>query len=124
MFFRRPLYTNTKNGYSLFVPANASPRMADTLTVLGVVVTGLQGAYLVLSYMPLEENQFVYASVPLRLFLAACILGVCAVHRQNMSKAGFWELMGLAVVDGAGAVALGLQLGRFDGMVRNAEQWL
>jgi hypothetical protein len=41
-----------------------------------------------------------------------------------MSVAGFWEMIGLAVVDGVGAISLGLRLGRFDGMVKDTEKWL
>jgi hypothetical protein len=93
--------------------------MADTISVLGLAITGLQGGYLLISYMPLEENQFVHASIPMRLFLAACIFGVCTIHRKNMSTAGFWELMGLAIVDGGAAIALGFKLGSFDGMVKD-----
>jgi hypothetical protein len=124
LFLRKPIYTSTKNGYSLLVPSNPTPRMADTISILGLAITGLQSAYLIASYMPLEENQFAHASVPARLFLAACLVIVCVVHRKSMSAAGFWELIGLATVDGAGAIALGLRLGRFDGMVKDAEKWL
>ncbi|KIW08665.1 uncharacterized protein PV09_00618 [Verruconis gallopava] len=123
-FFRGPIYSTADGHYSLFVPANPSPRVADTLTLLGIVTTGLQGAYLISSYMPLEENQFVHASVPARLFLSACMLSVCLVHRPHMSSGGFRELLTLGLVDGAAAAALGFQLGRFDGMVKNAERWL
>lgn len=74
--------------------------------------------------MPFEENQFIASSVPVRLGVSALMGMLCLVRRNNMSTAGFWEFLALAVVDCSAAVTLGLQLGRFDGMVANAERWL
>jgi len=67
--------------------------------------------------MPLEENQFVYASVPVRLMLSAMMLAICLTKKKQMSSNGFWELLGLAIFDGCAATTLGLYLGRFDGRV-------
>ena len=80
--------------------------------------------YLVSSYMPLEDNQFVHTSVPVRLFLAGCLVGVCVLRGREMSKSGWWEMIGLAAIEGVGALMLGFHLGRFDGKVRDAEKWL
>ena len=74
--------------------------------------------------MPLEENQFVFASVPVRLMLSAGIFALCMMKGKEMSKGGFWELMGLAVFDGLAATGLGFYLGRFDGIVGGPERWL
>jgi hypothetical protein len=120
--FRKPAFV--RNGYTLVVPANASPRTADTISFLGIVLTGLQVCYLVTSYMPIEENQFIAASVPVRLGLAALMGTICIVHRKTMSRSGFMELAALAALDGAMAIWLGFYIGRWDGMVKNAERWL
>lgn len=73
--------------------------------------------------MPLEENQFVHASVPVRLMLSAAMLGICLLKGKQMSKGGYWELMGLAIFDGIAATVLGFYLGRFDGIIGGPERW-
>jgi hypothetical protein len=70
--------------------------------------------------MPIEENQFIAASIPVRLALALSMASICVAHRRTMSKSGFWELVGLSVIDGGSAVALGIWLGRWDGIVQGA----
>jgi hypothetical protein len=121
-FFRKPAVVY--NGYTMLVPANAPPRTADTISIFGILATGLEVTYLVASYMPLEENQFIAATVPVRLALAGMMAAVCAIHRKSMSKSGFWELVALTLLDGSAAIGTGLYLGRWDGMVVNAEKWL
>ena len=110
--------------YSMLVPASPTPRTSEAIRVLGVVTAALEGAYLLSSYMPFEENQLIAVSIPVRLAISS-VLGVIALwKRKEMTKAGFWEYMGLAVMDGLAALRLGFQFGRFDGMVVGAEQWL
>jgi hypothetical protein len=120
--FRKPAIVH--NGYTMFVPANAPPRTADAISLLGIAVIGLEVTYLVTSYMPIEENQFIAASVPIRLGLSALMGTLCVLYRKSMSKSGFWEFVSLALLDGSAAIGLGLYLGRWDGMVVNAEKWL
>ena len=114
--------------YRAFAPATPpSPRHADALTLLGVVVAVLESTYLLASYMPLEENQFVAASVPARLGVSAVLAGVAVwkgVVRKEMSEEGRWDIVALAGVDAAAACWLGMKLGRCDGMVVDAERWL
>lgn len=40
--------------------------------------------------MPIEENQVIAASVPVRLGLVCAIAGISVVHGKGMSKSGFW----------------------------------
>jgi hypothetical protein len=122
--FRRPIYIHSHSGYTPLVPSDPSARVKDTISILGVVLTALEVTYLVSSYMPFEENQFIAASVPVRLGLSVVMGAVCLIHRKSMSDSGFWELITLAVLDGSAAIQLGLRLGRWDGMVVNAERWL
>jgi hypothetical protein len=119
--FRKPAVIQS---YAMFAPVNPTPRMADTTSLLGVITVGLEVTYLVSSYMPLEDNQFIAASVPIRLGLAALMGTICVIHRKTLSKSGFRELALLAIADASAAVVLGLKLGRWDGMVANAEKWL
>jgi hypothetical protein len=117
-FFRKPPFVH--NGYTALIPSNAPPRTADVISLLGLVIAGLESLYLVASYMPIEENQFIAASIPVRLALAISMGGICVVHKNTMSKSGFWELVGLGVLDGGAAVVLGIWLRRWDGMVQGA----
>ncbi|EEH05424.1 predicted protein [Histoplasma capsulatum G186AR] len=39
-------------------------------SALGIAVTGLGLSYLLTSYVPIEQNQFLHASVPVRIILA------------------------------------------------------
>ena len=73
-FARKPTYTSKDGSYTMLVPGNAPPRVADLISCFGVASAGLQSFYLWCSYMPLEENQFVYGSVPVRLMLSAMML--------------------------------------------------
>lgn len=68
-------------------------------------------AYLFTSHMPIEENQFLQATVPVRILLGAvCLLkwwvGGCD---EGMRK----TLLYTGLYDGIGGAALGLWLGRF-----------
>jgi hypothetical protein len=121
--FRKPPFVSQDNSYSALAPPNPTPRTADTISLLGICMTGLEVTYLVSSYMPFEQNQFIAASVPVRLGLAALMAAVVARERKSMSKSGFWEFTALAALDGVSAVVLGWRLGRWDGMVAGAEGW-
>ena len=120
--FRNPAIVY--KGYTLLAPANPPARTADTISLLGVLACGLEVTYLVSSYMPFEDNQFVASSVPVRLGLAILMGATCVIHRKTMSTSGFWELVSLTILDISAAVTLGLRLGRWDGMVIDAEKWL
>lgn len=104
--------------FEILVPRPATPRMADTNALLGLVTSSLMLPYFLSSYMPIEENQFLHVSVPIRLGLAAGFVGNLLLRgRQGMSEEGFWEFLTLTVVDVVGSVWLGVYLGSFDGRV-------
>jgi hypothetical protein len=121
-FFRRPPLV--LSSYSMLAPAQPSARTADIITLLGICITALEGAYFVTSYMPFEENQFIASSIPMRLYIAATLGTFCIVRRKELSHSGFWEYIALASMDTIAATWLGLTFGRFDGMVVGAEKWL
>merc|ERR1711939_859167 len=79
------LTSSTKANSSSSKPVPANP-------MLGIATFGLSLAYLSTSYMPIEQNQFLYAD-----------------EKRN--------LLVVAAYDGLGAVALGLWLGTFEGRV-------
>ncbi|KAL4895848.1 hypothetical protein BDV59DRAFT_199827 [Aspergillus ambiguus] len=107
-----------KRQLELFIPRPTTRRITDTNVLFGLVTSGLMLPYFVSSYMPIEENQFLHASVPIRLFASAVMLGHTLVRgRRGMSEEGYWEFLGLALLDAGAAIALGCELGRFDGMV-------
>lgn len=116
----QPLKSSSAETYSMLVPSSPSPRMADTISLLGIAITGLEITYLVTSYMPFEENQFIAASVPVRIFLASLMATICAINRKSVSRSGLWEFVGLATMDGLAGLWLGRKLGRWDGMVKGA----
>lgn len=71
------------------------------------------------SYMPIEQNQFLYASVPVRVVLAA-LAGIKWLAIRNGDPAVHTkknELLGIFFYDGLGGLALGWYLGVFDGRV-------
>lgn len=104
-------------GRDVLVPAPSTSRIADTNALLGVVACALQLPYFLSSYMPIEKNQWLHVTVPIRLFVTTA-LGVNVLLRgRRMSEEGFWEFLALGVTDFVGAVMLGWELGRFDGMV-------
>ncbi|KAL2865000.1 uncharacterized protein BJX67DRAFT_190869 [Aspergillus lucknowensis] len=113
----KPLATPTPLA-EILVPTPTTPRIADTNALFGTVSAALVLPYFVSSYMPIEENQFLHASVPIRLWISAMLIGNLVVRgRKHMSREGYWEFLALGVLDAVGAVALGVYLGRFDGRV-------
>ncbi|KAL2784570.1 hypothetical protein BJX66DRAFT_316472 [Aspergillus keveii] len=99
------------------VPTPATPRIADTNALLGIITSALMLPYFVSSYMPIAENQWLHASVPIRLWISAMLIGNVLLRRKTMSREGYWEFLMLGVMDGVSAFALGNFLGRFDGRV-------
>jgi len=81
---------------------------------LGVATLAIGLAYLFTAWPPMEENVFLYASVPVRLILA----GVSLIRALALSKLESKEknnLIGIAVWDGLGALVLGWYLGEWRG---------
>ena len=69
--------------------------------------------------MPIEHNQYLYASVPVRIGLAA-IAGLRWFVVRNRDPAVYNKkgaLLGICLWDGLGALLLGWHLGSFDGRV-------
>lgn len=89
-------------------------KLAGHTPQLGIATVAIGLAYLFTAYMPIEENQWLHASVPVRLILGI-LLGLRAVVGTGLTAAEKKSLLNLGLYDGFGAVVLGFWLGRFDG---------
>ncbi|TFK67705.1 hypothetical protein BDN72DRAFT_858945 [Pluteus cervinus] len=85
----------------------------------GISVTALGLAYFATSYMPIEQNQFLYASVPVRLILASLAAGKALTMNTKTVEArrDQRDLWFITVLDGIGGIVLGWWLGEFSGRV-------
>jgi len=80
---------------------------------LGIATLGLGLSYFSTSYVPISQNQFLHASVPVRMALA-----VLAAARALMGPREEWgTLWGIALYDGLGGLLLGWSLGRWNGRI-------
>ncbi|OAX80679.1 hypothetical protein ACJ72_04983 [Emergomyces africanus] len=82
-----------------------------TPTTLGIATTGLGLSYLFTSYVPIEENQFLHASVPVRIILAALALA----RLPTAPKAERKSLTILILYDFLGGLMVGYNLGQYNG---------
>ncbi|KZV99224.1 hypothetical protein EXIGLDRAFT_725858 [Exidia glandulosa HHB12029] len=77
-------------------------------------------AYLSTAYMPIHENQFLHASVPVRILLASLAGFSWAMKRRRPNQDFYTDsnaLIAIAIYDGLGGVVLGWHLGSFDGKI-------
>lgn len=81
---------------------------------LGIASVAIGLAYLFTSYMPIEENQWLHATVPVRLILGGLLI-LRTVVGKGLTAAEKRSLLNLGLYDGVGAVVLGFWLGRWDG---------
>lgn len=81
---------------------------------LGIATLAIGLAYLFTAWTPMEENAFLYASVPVRLILAGVAL-LRALGISKLEKKEKNNLIGIAVWDGFGALVLGWYLGEWSG---------
>jgi len=81
---------------------------------LGIVTLALGLAYLTTSYMPIDQNQFLHASVPVRVALAAAAAGRAMAGPRDEERGSLW---GIALYDGFGGLVLGWWLGSWNGRV-------
>jgi hypothetical protein len=95
--------------------AKPSPE-AEASAMFGITTMAISLGYLSTSYMPISENQFLHASVPVRMILAA-LAGLRLLTVKNISKDGRNQMLFVLLYDGLGGFFCGLQLGRFDGKV-------
>jgi hypothetical protein len=92
-------------------------RASEIMTMLGMVTTGIGLSYLVTTYMPMHENQYLYASVPIRLIVDG-IAGIeLLVAGHRMTQEGFNEVGGTLLIEALAGLWLGWYLETFNGRV-------
>jgi hypothetical protein len=96
-------------------PAKPDPE-AETSAMFGITAMAISLGYLTTSYMPISENQFLHASVPVRMILAG-LAGLRLLTVNNISKEGRNQMLFVLLYDGIGGLVCGWQLGRFNGRV-------
>jgi hypothetical protein len=69
------------------------------------------------SYVLIVENQFLHASVPLRLMASVLLALKYWSERRSMNEEGKREFLWVVAYDGSLSLILGWQLGRWDGRV-------
>jgi hypothetical protein len=84
---------------------------------LGSASISLGLTYIMTSYVLIAKNQFLHASVPLRLMASVLLVLKYWSERRSMSAEGKRELLWAAAYDGPLSLILGWQLGRWDGRV-------
>jgi hypothetical protein len=103
----------------IFVPSGPPGRASN---MLGIAILGLGLAYLSTSYMPMHENQFLYASAPVRMVLGGVAVLKLLVTGNRMSAEYFKELLIVALYDGIGGFLLGWWLGTWWGRIPGFER--
>ena len=96
-------------------PTKGKPhRETDMSAMSGVTTLAIGLAYLATSYMPIEQNQFLHASVPVRILLAL-LATLRLLLVKDLTGEGRNEMLFVALYDGLGAVICGWQLENFSG---------
>lgn len=84
--------------------------------MVGIITFALGIAYLATSYMPIEDNQFLHASVPVRILLAG-LAALRLLLNRGMTNEGRAQMWFVLLYDGFGGMLCGWQLGRWDGRI-------
>jgi hypothetical protein len=100
----------------IFTRQTKPDRAAENAAMAGITTLAIGVAYLVTSYMPIAENQFLHASVPVRVGLALLAgLRLCLI--DNMSPEGRNQMLFVFFYDGIGGLICGWELGSFNGRI-------
>ncbi|KAE9393126.1 hypothetical protein BT96DRAFT_944149 [Gymnopus androsaceus JB14] len=99
--------------------AKPTAKAPEDISTLGIATIALGMSYISTSYMPMEDNQFLHASAPVRVLLASLAgLKWLTISKEN---ARLYKkrnaLLGILLYDGLGGLILGWYLGTFSGKV-------
>ncbi|KAI9805348.1 MAG: hypothetical protein M1833_005801 [Piccolia ochrophora] len=89
------------------------PSEADS-TLAGLASIGLGTLYLVTAQLPMDQNQFLWASGPVRVLLA-CLASTLLYIKTGMTKKLKLALWGIAIYDGLEGAAMAWWLGSWSG---------
>ncbi|KAF3931035.1 hypothetical protein ABW20_dc0103750 [Dactylellina cionopaga] len=92
-----------------------SPEVRGANSLLGITTATIGLAYIGTSTVPIEENQFLHASVPVRLLIAVLLATAAVVNQKIMDEKSWRAHVGFALWDGLGALWLGWYLNSWDG---------
>jgi hypothetical protein len=107
----------TVAGLRMLFRRTAKPDLeAEATAMAGIAYLAIGVAYLSTSYMPISENQFLHASVPVRIGLAL-VAGLRLVLVDNISQGGYNQMLFTLLYDGIGGIVCGWRLGNFTGRV-------
>ncbi|KAJ7193634.1 hypothetical protein GGX14DRAFT_588263 [Mycena pura] len=99
--------------------AKPTEKAPEDKSTLGIATIALGMSYISTSYMPIADNQFLHASVPVRISLALLAglkwLTIGAEEARLYKKRNV--LLGVLLYDGLGGLLLGRFLGTFSGKV-------
>ncbi|KDR77693.1 hypothetical protein GALMADRAFT_278748 [Galerina marginata CBS 339.88] len=99
--------------------AKPSENAPEDISTLGIATIALGMSYISTSYVPMEENQFLYASAPVRVLLASLAgikwLTISEANANLYKKRN--ALLSVLLYDGLGGLVLGWYLGTFSGKI-------
>lgn len=102
-------------GFSMVLRPRPADRASEISVMLGLTTAAIGTIYLATAYMPMHENAWLYASVPVRMFYGTLGGIKYALSRHRMSKDARNEFLGLLIYDGLGGLHLGYWLGTWSG---------
>ncbi len=104
--------------YKTFQQPSKSDLSEPDSTAAGILGFGLGLGYLLTSSSPVEENQWLAASAPVRILLAILAATMLVVKRDSIRKETRNLLMAIAIYDAVGGAITGWWLGNNSGRVR------
>ncbi|KAF3913718.1 hypothetical protein AA313_de0205067 [Arthrobotrys entomopaga] len=97
-----------------------TPELRGANSLLGISTATIGLCYIGTSGVPVEQNQFLHASVPVRLLIAVLLATAGTVNRGIIDYKSWRTHIGFALWDGVGALWLGWYLNAWDGRCPSA----
>jgi hypothetical protein len=101
----------------IFTRPTKPSHAAEGLAMAGITTLAIGIAYAATAYMPISENQFLHASVPVRIGLALVAGLRLLLMRDVLSADGVNQMLFVLLYDGFGGALCGWELGNFSGRV-------
>jgi hypothetical protein len=101
----------------IFTRPTKQSTAAEAVAMAGITTLGIGLAYTATAYMPISENQFLHASVPVRMGLAITAGLRLLLMKDVMSTDGVNQMLFVLLYDGLGGALCGYELGNFSGRI-------